>query len=83
MAAYPKAFAASNFTQLDDGRFVATLLASTHGLGTVFSVTRVIRRRDADLVWENVIPNYEILPNGDFNLYTDEPGTYRIYLMGD
>ena len=76
MAGYPKAFTTNNFTELEDGRFVATLPESTHGLGTLYSVPRVIRRRDSDSVWENVIPNYEILPNGDFNLY------FRIYNPG-
>lgn len=83
MAGYPKAFTTSAFTQLEDGRYMATLPESTHGLGTIYSVPRVIRRREEDLTWENVIPSYEILPSGDFNLYVDEPGTFRIYLMGD
>lgn len=82
MASYPKAFTTSAFTQLDDGRYVASITANVHGLGTIYSVTRVIRRRE-DLTWENVIPTYEILPNGDFNLYVDEPGTFRINLSGD
>lgn len=83
MASYPKAFTANSFTQLEDGRYVATLTAETHGLGTIYGINRLIRRRDEDLVWENTAANYEIMPNGDFNLYADEPGTFRVNLVGD
>lgn len=83
MAGYPKAFTTSAFTQLEDGRYTASILESVHGLGAIYSVIRIIRRRESDLIWENVIPNYEISSNGDFTLYVDEPGTFRVYLIGD
>lgn len=82
MANYPKSFATSNFTLQADGRYSVTILASTHGLGSSYSVTKVLRRKD-DLSWENMIPNYEILSNGDFVLYVDEPGVCKVYLMED
>lgn len=83
MANYPKAFTASSFTQLEDGRYLATIPAETHGLGTIYGLTRLIRRRESDMVWENTAANYEIHPNGDFYLYVDEPGTFRLNLAGD
>lgn len=83
MANYPKAFTANSFTLLADGRYVATIAAETHGLGTIYGLTRLIRRREEDHVWENTTANYEILPNGDFNLYVDTPGTFRLNLAGD
>lgn len=83
MANYPKAFTASSFTQQEDGRYLAIIPAETHGLGTIYGLTRLIRRREADMVWENTTANYEIQPNGDFYLYVDEPGTFRLNLAGD
>lgn len=83
MANYPKAFTANNFTQLEDGRYRAIITAETHGLGTIYGLTRLIRRREEDMVWENTTANYEIQPNGDFHLYVDEPGTFRLNLVGD
>lgn len=82
MAGFPKGFATSSFTLQEDGRYAATITADTHGLGTAYSVTRALRRTD-NSTWENMIPSYEILSNGDFKLYVDEPGTCKVYLLGD
>lgn len=83
MANYPKALTAANFTQQEDGRYLAIITAETHGLGAIYGLTRLIRRRETDMVWENTTANYEIHSNGDFYLYVDEPGTFRLNLAGD
>lgn len=82
MAVYPKSFIVSNFTLQDDGRYKATILASTHGLGTDYHVTKMIRR-DADLNWQNMLAVYKILSNGDFEYYVDEPCICKVYLVGE
>lgn len=82
MAVYPKSFATSSFSEQEDGRYSATIAATTHGLGTGYSVTKALRRT-TDLTWKNMIPCYEILTNGDFVLYVDEPGVCKVYLLGD
>lgn len=81
-ASYPKTFGENHFEKQTDGRWAATIFAASHGLGNAYSVTKVIRRK-SDGSWENVIPNYDILSNGDFMLYFDEPATCKVYLMGD
>ncbi len=82
MASYPKTFTANNFIQQEDGRYMATILGTTHGLGIAFGVTRVQKRR-TDMTWENVIPCYEVTQDGDFKLYVEETGIYRVYLSED
>lgn len=82
MAAYPKTFFETDFTLQDDGRYMATLPAATHGLSTNYHVVKNIRRAD-DLTWHNVVPVFRMLTNGDFELYVDEPGIYKVYLEGE
>ena len=83
MAVYPKAFTDDDFTQLSDGRYMATLPATTHNLGTNFHVAKNIKRDPADMSWHNVVPVFRILSNGDFEFYVNELGTYKIYLVGE
>lgn len=82
MAVYPKSFMTSNFVLQSDGRYMATIPASTHGLGTDYHVTKMIRRDD-DMNWQNMIPTYRILANGDFEYYVDEPCVCKVYLVGE
>lgn len=79
---YPKTFVAANFTLLSDGQYMATIPESVHQLGTNYRVTKNLRR-DNDRNWQNMLPTYKILANGDFELYVAEPGIYKILLVGD
>lgn len=82
MAVYPKSFMVSSFTLQSDGRYMASIPATTHGLGTDYHVTKTLRR-DADMNWQNMIPTYRILTNGDLEYYVDEPCVCKIYLVGE
>lgn len=82
MAAYPKSFIVDNFELQSDGRYMATVPASTHNLGTNYHVVKFLRR-DADLNWQNMIPVYRVLANGDFEYYVDEPCVCKVYLVGE
>lgn len=82
MAVYPKSFMVTSFTLQEDGRYMATITADTHGLSTNYRVEKCIRR-DADMNWQNMIPVYRILANGDFEYYVDEPCICKVYLVGD
>lgn len=82
MASYPKTFTTNNFILQEDGRYKATIPGTTHGLGIAYGVTRVQKRRE-DMTWENVISCHEVMSNGDFNLYVNETGIYRVYLSED
>lgn len=44
---YPKSFIVNNFILQDDGMYKATLLATTHGLGINYHVTKMIVRNAA------------------------------------
>lgn len=82
MAAYPKSFTVNSFILQSDGRYAATILAETHSLGTSYHVAKAIRRDD-DLNWQNMIPVYRILTNGDFEFYVSEPCVCKVYLEGE
>lgn len=82
MAVFPKSFTTNSFTLQDDGRYKATIFASTHGLGFDYRVTKVMRRDD-DYNWHNMVASFVILDNGDFELYVDEPCICKVYLVGD
>lgn len=82
MVVYPKSFTVSAFTQQTDGRYMATITAATHNLGVNYRVQKCIRRDD-DMNWQNMIPVYRILANGDFEYYVDEPCVCKVYLVGD
>lgn len=79
---YPKSFTVNSFILQPDGRYMATILADTHGLGVNYHVTKMIRR-DADLNWQNMVATYRILSNGDFEYYVDEPCVCKVYLVGE
>ncbi len=79
---YPRSFTTNNFLPQSDGRFMASLPATTHGLGVNYHVAKMIRR-DADNNWQNMIGTYRILTNGDFEFYVDEPCVCKIYLVGE
>ena len=79
---YPKTFTSSSFTLQEDGRYMATIPATTHGLGTDYRVTKTLRR-NTDLEWENQLAVYKIRANGDFEYYSDEPCVCKVYLVGD
>lgn len=79
---YPKSFTTNNFIPQPDGKFVATIFASTHNLGLNYHVTKMIRLDD-DGNWRNMLATYRILANGDFEYYVDEPCVCKVYLVGE
>lgn len=82
MAVYPKTFVPNNFIEQSDGRFKATIFATTHNLGTDFQVEKMLRLKDNG-DWENMIASYKILANGDFEYFVDEQCVCKVYLVGD
>lgn len=78
MAVFRKTLYANNFIE-SDGKFVGTILATTHGLGTVIHVDKM-QRHIGSTVYENVLESHCILANGDVEIYVDEADTYRITL---
>lgn len=81
-ACYPKSFVANNFLLQEDGRYMATIPATTHNLGTNYHVAKMIKR-DSDYNWQNQLATYRILANGDFEYYVDEPCVCKVYLVGE
>lgn len=79
---YPKSFMVTSFELQPDGRYMASIPAATHGLGTNYHVTKMIRR-DSDNNWQNMLAVYRILANGDFEYYVDEPCVCKVYLVGE
>lgn len=75
---YSKTFTTNDFI-LSEGIYVATILASTHQLGSVFHLEKALRL-DADGTWDNILVSYEITSEGDFKLYTEEPMIVRTIL---
>lgn len=79
---YLTSVAAGDFILGDDGIYVATILATTHGLGTHVYVPKAVHRSD-DLTLENVMFSYKVEINGDVRIYTDEPTLIRITIVQD
>lgn len=79
---YYKSFTTNDFILQPDGRYRAVILASTHGLDIYYRVCKILKR-DSDMSWKNIIMSYSILPNGDFELYVDEPGIFEVTLVGE
>lgn len=82
MAVYPKTFTANDFSLQEDGRYMATVPAATHNLGTTFHNAKNLKRAE-DMSYHNFVPVFRISTNGDFELYVDEPGVYKVYLVGE
>lgn len=83
MSAYPKTFTEDDFTLQSDGRYMATLPASTHNLGTSFHATKFIKRDESDLSYHNILPVFRVTSTGDFEFFVEEPGIYKVYLVGE
>lgn len=81
-ARYPKTFTVNNFILQPDGRYMATILASTHGLGINYHVCKMLVR-DVDKNWRNQLAVFRILGNGDFEYYVDEPCICKVILEGE
>lgn len=80
---YPKSFTTNNFILQEDGRYKATIPATTHGLGTNYHVNKKIVRDEDGVTWHNQLAVYKILSNGDFEYYVDEPCVCKVYLEGE
>lgn len=62
------------------GMWVATVLESTHVLGSGVTVCKMLKR-DENLNWQNTMQTFEIEANGDVKIFVDEPGIYRISIL--
>lgn len=82
MITYPTSVSPNNFILGDDGVYVATILASTHGLGSSVYITKSVHRND-DLSTENVLFSYKVEANGDIRIYSDEPTLIRFTIVAD
>lgn len=60
--------------------WVATVLATTHQLGTGVTVCKMLVRDD-DGNWDNTVQTFRVDSNGDVNILVDEPGIYRISIL--
>ena len=70
----------SQFVLGDDGLYVGTILATTHGLGTAVCVSKTEHRND-DLTTENVILPYKVETNGDVKVFVSEPTLIRVTIV--
>lgn len=82
MANVNKTFLVENFVQIEDGLYEASILGTLHNYGTHFHMARALLR-DGEGNWQNTITPCEIFPNGDFKIYVDEPGIYRVTIVQD
>lgn len=82
METYMGSIAPSAFILGDDGIYVGTILATTHGLGTSVYLSKAVHRND-DLTLENVILPYKVEINGDIKIYVDEPTLIRYTVASD
>ena len=82
MAAYYKTFLPNNFSPTDDGKYKAVIAASTHQLGTDYSVARAVRV-NTNGEWENQLATYKILENGDFEYYVSDMCVCTVHLVQD
>jgi hypothetical protein len=82
MAYIKRTIEAENFTLNSEGLYEATILSSVHGYGSQYHMARALLM-DENENWHNTITPYEILANGDFKLFVNEPGIYRVTLVQD
>lgn len=79
---YLTSVSAGDFILNDDGIYVATILATKHGLGKHVYIPKAVHRNE-DLTLENVYFTYKVEINGDVKIFTDEPTLIRITIMQD
>lgn len=82
MAIKTATLAKGSFIRGDDGKYVATVLATTHQLGNAVHLTKVVHLND-DYTLENAICAYRVETNGDLKVIVDEPTTLRITIAND
>lgn len=82
MKTYVGSIAPSAFILSDDGIYVGTILATTHGLGKSVYVSKMVHRND-DITLENTILPYKVEINGDVRIYVSEPTLIRYTIVQD
>lgn len=82
METYSASLLASDFILGDDGIYVGTVPASTHGLGQSVHVQKALQR-NSDITFDNIILSYRVEPNGDIKIHMDEPAILRIVIAAD
>lgn len=82
MTVYPKTFTEDDFVEQADGRFKATIPATTHNLGTNFHLEKCLRR-DENLTLHSCVAVYSILTTGDFEFFVNTKGVYKLYLESE
>lgn len=79
-----KTFIPSNFTQREDGVYVATIAADAHGFTSDhFHMDRCMVMDVDTETWDNALGACKILTDRTFEFYVDEPGYYRLTLTQD
>lgn len=73
---------ANSYILGDDGRYVGTVLAETHGLGANVFVDKALHRND-DLTFENVLLSYLVDIDGNVKVYASEPVSLRLTIATD
>lgn len=82
MANSKRTFTADNFTLNAEGLYEAGITNDEHGFGSHCHMSRALLRDDNG-DWNDTITPYKILENGDFKMYVEEPGIYRVTLTQD
>lgn len=82
MANVNKTFMIDDFIENSNGLYEATISATDHKFGTHFHMARALLK-DVDNNWQNTITPYEILENGDFKIFVEEPAIYRVTIVQD
>lgn len=82
MNTYSLSLLTSDFILGDDGIYVGTILASTHGLGQSVYVQKALQR-NSDVTFDNIILSYRVELNGDVKIYMDEPAVLRIVIAAN
>lgn len=82
MEVYRTSIGTSAYILGDDGVYVGTVLATTHGLGSSVYVAKAVHRDD-DLSIDNVLIAYGVEVNGDVKIYVTEPTPIRITIIKD
>ena len=75
-----KALKTNDFIENSEGVWVATVLATTHGLGAGVTICKM-QKLGSDGDYHNAMPVFSVDTNGNIEIYVDEPGPYRITIL--
>lgn len=75
-----KTLTKNNFIENNEGIWVATVLATTHGLGAGVTICKMQKLGD-DGEYHNAMSAFSVDTNGNIEIYVDEPAPYRITIL--